>query len=156
MSDAPIQPGSKPPAFTLQDQHRAERTLDDFTGKGKPVCLFFYCLDWSPVCTPEMERLVERFEDLRDHVELVGISTDHLWSHKAWADHLGIEFPLLADWGGDVTREYGLWHEDFRIAERATLWLDAEGVVQGIDASEVGEGRDIDAMVEKARKLAQG
>lgn len=149
-----VEVGVRAPDFRLQDQDGRERTLADFTGKGKPVVLFFYCIDWSPVCMPEMERLVDRYGDIRDLVELVGLSVDHRWSHRAYADSLGLEFPILADWGGETARRYGLWLEGYRIAERATVYLSAEGTVLDVDVNDDDVARDIGDLVEKVRKLA--
>lgn len=152
MSLEHVKPGTAAPDFTLQDQEGNDRSLSEFTGS-KPTVLFFYCLDWSPVCTPEMEAFTEKYGQISEQANVVGISVDHRWSHKAYSDHLGLPFPILADWGGEITRKYGLWLEENRIAKRSTVYLNADGTVNDVELSEVKNGRDIDAIIAKAKSI---
>jgi peroxiredoxin len=63
--------------------------------------------------------------------ELLGISGDHLWAHKAYAKQLGnLPFPLLADWGMDVTKRYGVHNAERNAPKRVVFILDREGVVR--------------------------
>ena len=92
-----ISVGSPAPDFTLKDQSQAEVKLSDFKGK-KNVVIVFYPLDWSPVCTNEHACFVndmKKFEQL--DAQVLGISVDSGWSHKAFAEKMGIKYPLLAD-----------------------------------------------------------
>lgn len=150
----PIQAGVKAPEFTLIDQEGRERSLSEFTGKGRPVVLFFYCLDWSPVCTPEMEALVDRWDEIGAMAEVVGIGIDSRWSHRAWSDHLGLPFPILTDRPAEAIKAYGLWNPEALMARRSTVILDEGGVVRDVEVGETGVGRDIPALVEKVGKLA--
>ena len=80
--------GLKAPEFALKDQSQKEVKLSDFAGK-KNVVLVFYPLDWSPVCTNEHVCLVndmKAFETL--DAEVLGVSVDSVWSHKAFADKM--------------------------------------------------------------------
>src|SRR6266478_4417167 len=89
--------GQKAPDFTLQDQNKKEVKLSDFAGK-KKVVLVFYPLDWSPTCTNEHACFVNdmrNFETL--DAEVLGVSVDSVWSHKAYAEKMGIKYSLLAD-----------------------------------------------------------
>ena len=89
-----IQVGSPAPDFALKDQNQKEVKLADF--RGKKVVIIFYPLDWSPVCTNEHVCLVndmKRFEQL--DAQVLGISVDSAWSHKAFAEKMGIRYPLL-------------------------------------------------------------
>src|SRR5436309_14554843 len=82
-----IKVGDPAPDFTLKDQDQKEVKLSDFRGK-KHVVLAFYPLDWSPVCTGENKCLTDDFPSFQSsNAEVVGISTDSFFSHKAWADH---------------------------------------------------------------------
>ncbi len=71
-----------------------------------------------------------------DHVqeadaELLGISGDHTWAHKAYADSLGgLPFPLLADWGMNVVRLYGVHNPERNAPKRSVFVIDREGVVR--------------------------
>lgn len=122
--------GEKAPGFTLPtDDWESEISLDDYTSEG-PVALFFYPGDWSSVCTDQMSRIQEdagRFGDLG--VKVLAISADSPWSHKAFAEDRGIEFPLLSDFGGTVIEEYGVRHE-LGFPERAYFIIDREGVIR--------------------------
>ena len=92
-----ISVGSAAPDFTLKDQNQKEVKLSDFKGK-KNVVVVFYPLDWSPVCTNEHACFVndmKRFEQL--DAQVLGVSVDSAWSHKAFAEKMGIGYPLLAD-----------------------------------------------------------
>ena len=89
--------GAPAPEFSLKDQDQKEVKLSDYRGK-KRVVLVFYPLDWSPTCTKEHACMVndkKQFEDL--DAQVLGLSVDSVWSHKAYADKMGIHYPLLAD-----------------------------------------------------------
>src|SRR5947209_11845959 len=103
--------GEKAPDFTLPNQDKKEVKLSDFAGK-KNVVLVWYPLDWSPTCTREHVCFVndmKKFESL--DAEVLGISVDSTWSHKAYAEKMGIKYSLLADFQprGAVAEKYGIY-----------------------------------------------
>ena len=53
--------------------------------------------------------------------QVLGVSMDSRFSNQAWAQQIGVTFPLLSDWGGDVTKEYGLYNPQYKAARRATF-----------------------------------
>ncbi len=121
--------GGSAPEFSLKDQSQQEVKLSDFRGK-KRVVLVFYPLDWSPVCTNEHACLVndmKRFEQL--DAQVLGLSVDSTWSHKAYAEKMGIQYPLLADFNprGAVAAKYGVYLEDKGITGRAISIIDKDG-----------------------------
>ena len=121
--------GAPAPEFTLKDQSQQEVKLSDFRGK-KPVVLVFYPLDWSPVCTREHVCMVndkKQFEDL--NAQVLGISVDSVWSHKAYAEKMGIQYPLLADFHprGAVAALYGVYLAEKGITGRAISIIDKNG-----------------------------
>jgi peroxiredoxin len=121
--------GAPAPEFTLKDQDQKEVKLSDFRGK-KPVVLVFYPLDWSPTCTKEHACMVndkKQFEDL--DAQILGLSVDSTWSHKAYADKMGIHYPLLADFHprGAVAAKYGVYLEDKGITGRSIFIIDRDG-----------------------------
>lgn len=122
--------GEKAPGFTLPaNDWEKTVSLEECTREG-PVALFFYPGDWSSVCTDQMSRLQEefgRFESLG--AKVLAISADTPWSHRAFAEDRGIEFPLLSDFGGGVIEGYGVRHER-GFPERAYFIIDREGVVR--------------------------
>jgi len=121
--------GAPAPEFTLKDQDQKEIKLSDYRGK-KNVVLVFYPLDWSPVCTKEHACMVndkKQFEDL--DAQVLGLSVDSVWSHKAYADKMGIHYPLLADFQprGAVAAKYGVYLEDKGITGRAIFIIGRDG-----------------------------
>ncbi len=122
--------GEKAPGFTLPaDDWEKTVSLEEYTREG-PVALFFYPGDWSSVCTDQMGHIQEefgRFASLGANV--LAISADTPWSHRAFAKDRGIEFPLLSDFGGEVLEDYGVRHER-GFPERAYFIIDREGVVR--------------------------
>jgi peroxiredoxin len=123
--------GAAAPEFTLKDQSQKEVKLSDFKGK-KNVVLVFYPLDWSPVCTNEHKCLVDdmkKFEQL--DAQVLGLSVDSAWSHKAYAEKMGIQYPLLADFQprGAVADKFGMFLADKGITGRAIAIINKDGIV---------------------------
>jgi peroxiredoxin len=61
--------------------------------------------------------------------QVLGVSMDSPFSNKAWADQINVTFPLLSDWGGDVTKEYGLYNPKYKAARRVNYLIDKDGKV---------------------------
>src|SRR5690349_23529726 len=126
-----ISVGQKAPDFALPNQDKKEVKLSDFAGK-KNVVLVFYPLDWSPVCSKEHACFVndmKRFETL--DAEVLGVSVDSAWSHKAYAEKMGIKYSLLADFQprGAVAEKYGVFLPDKGISGRAIVMVGKNGKV---------------------------
>nr|HEV7954959.1 redoxin domain-containing protein [Candidatus Acidoferrales bacterium] len=123
--------GQAAPEFTLKDQSMAEVKLADFRGK-KNVVIMFYPLDWSPVCTNEHACVVndmKKFDTL--DAQVLGLSVDSVWSHKAYAEKMGIKYPLLADFNprGAVAEQFGVYLADKGITGRAIAIVDKGGKI---------------------------
>jgi peroxiredoxin len=123
--------GQTAPDFTLKNQYDKEVKVSDFKGK-KNVVLMFYPLDWSPTCTQEHVCFVndmKKFDTL--DAEVLGISVDSAWSHKAYAEKMGIKYSLLADFQprGAVADKYGVFLPDKGITGRAIVIVNKDGKV---------------------------
>jgi mycoredoxin-dependent peroxiredoxin len=123
--------GQKAPDFSLQNQDKKEVKLSDFAGK-KNVVLMFYPVDWSPVCTNEHACFVndmKQFETL--DAEVLGVSVDSTWSHKAYAEKMGIKYSLLADFHpkGAMSEKYGVYLPEKGITGRSIIIVNKEGDV---------------------------
>lgn len=123
--------GSTAPDFTLKDQNQKEIKLSDFAGK-KNVVLVFYPLDWSPTCTNEHACFVndmKNFETL--DAEVLGVSVDSVWSHKAYAEKMGIKYSLLADFHpkGAMSDKYGVYLPEKGITGRSIFIVNKRGTV---------------------------
>jgi peroxiredoxin len=137
-----IKVGDKAPDFVLKDQDQKEVKLSDFHGK-KNVVLAFYPLDWSPVCTTENKCMTQDFRKFQDAgAEVLGISVDSVYSHKAWKDALNLKHTLLSDMGGAVASKYGMYLADKFITKRATVVIDKQGVVAYVKVQEILQARD--------------
>jgi peroxiredoxin len=123
-----LQPNAPAPDFSLPDGTKKQVKLSDF--KGKNVVLAFYPADWSPVCTSELAIIQETIEDIRAYnAEILAVSVDNVWSHKAWAQQQNLTFPLLSDFWphGEVARKYGIFLEKDGISNRALFFIDGSG-----------------------------
>jgi peroxiredoxin len=126
-----IEPGSTAPDFTLRDQDGRKVSLADF--RGQTVVLVFYPADFSPVCTDQLSIYQEVLDQLEERgTEIIGISVDGSFCHKAFRDHHNLTIPLLADFHpkGDVCRAYGVWTEDYGVASRALVMVGPEGDIR--------------------------
>ncbi len=107
--------------LVLRDQNGVERKLVDF--RGHCVVVYFYPKDDTPGCTVEGKEFRELFDQFHafDTV-IVGVSTDSVERHRAFADKHAFQFILLADQGGEMARAFGVLRDGF--AARSTFVLD--------------------------------
>jgi peroxiredoxin len=125
-----LAPGTRAPSFTLSSAPEKSYSLGDF--KGKPVVLAFYPADWSPVCGDQMALYNEMRDEFSTYdAQVLGISVDGVWCHKAFAEARRIHFPLLSDFEpkGDISRRYGVYDNANGISQQALFVIDANGVV---------------------------
>lgn len=126
-----LQPNTPAPDFTLPDAEGKPVSLSDF--RGKHVVLAFYPADWSSVCTSQLSLYQETLDDIRGRsAEVIGISVDGRWSHKAWAEQHHITFPLLSDqWPhGAIAERYGVLRPKEGVSERALFFIDKDGLIR--------------------------
>ncbi len=125
-----IAPGAEAPDFSLPDQDGKKVSLVDL--RGQTIVLVFYPGDWSPVCTDQLNVYQEVLGELEERgARLYGISVDSAFSHKAFQDHLGISFPLLADFHpkGEVAKAYGVYIDERGHNQRALVMIHPDGRV---------------------------
>jgi mycoredoxin-dependent peroxiredoxin len=137
--------GDQAPDFELKDQHGTTVRLSEFRGN-KNVVVVFYPLAFSGVCSGEMAAMRDDFpEASRDDVELLTVSVDSGFSHRAWADAEHFNFALLSDFWphGEVARSYGVFDENLGIATRGTFIIDKNGVVRWKVVNPVPQAREI-------------
>jgi peroxiredoxin len=149
--------GSPAPDFTLHSTPDQTVGLSDF--RGRPVVLVFYPADWSPVCGDQVALYNEMhgvFEE--HHAQLLGISVDGAWCHRAFAEARKLRFPLLADFEpkGDVSRRYGAYRATDGFSERALFVIDADGIVRWNYLSPVGVNPGADGILEALDTLTAG
>jgi len=85
--------------------------------------------------------------------QVLGVSMDSSFSNQAWAEKIGVTFPLLSDWGGDVTKEYGLYTPKYKAARRVNYLIDKDGKVveMQLDSAAIDPTKVVQAC--EARKL---
>ena len=126
-----ISVGQTAPDFTLPNQDKKEVKLSDFTGK-RNVVLMWYPLDWSPTCTSEHACFVNDMKEFDTlDAEVLGVSVDSVWSHKAFAEKMGIKYSLLADFHprGAMSEKYGMYLADKGITGRAIAIVNKAGKI---------------------------
>lgn len=128
--------------------------------RGKYVVLFFWPLDFTFVCPSEIIAHNNRMDKFRElGVEVVGVSIDSQFTHHAWRSTpvekggIGaVEFAMVADVKHEITRAYGIEHED-GVALRASFLIDRAGVVQHQVVNNLPLGREVDEMVRLVEAL---
>jgi peroxiredoxin (alkyl hydroperoxide reductase subunit C) len=131
-----IEAGQPAPDFTLRNQDGEKVSLADF--RGKKVLLVFYPLDFSPVCSDQLSVYQEVKPEIEAKgVQMIGISVDSGFAHKAFQEKLGIDTPLLADFEpkGEVARAYGAYIEKTGHANRSLVLVDEQGTVEWVHES---------------------
>jgi peroxiredoxin len=122
--------GEQAPDFTLRDQDGEKVSLSDYGGR--KVLLVFYPGDFSPVCGDQLSIYQEVKPQITEQgVEMVGISVDSSYAHKAFQEKLGIDTTLLADFHpkGEVASAYGSYLDKFGFANRTLVLVDEAGKV---------------------------
>ena len=147
--------GGPAPDFRLRDQFGQDVSLSSFRGS-KAVALFFYPWAFSGVCTGEMAGIRARLDEfLTFDTEVLAISTDPVYSLRAFADQDGLNFPLLSDFWphGEVARSYDVFDEVKGCARRSSYVIDKEGIVRWSVHNAMPEGRDLDEHLAQLRAL---
>jgi peroxiredoxin len=151
MADYPtgaLDPGAPAPEFDLKTTPDQSVRLADFRGRG--LIIAFYPADWSPVCTDQMALYNEVLPEFRRlGAELVGVSVDGAWCHRAFAEHRNLHFPLLADFEpkGEMARRYGVYDRAGGVSERALFVLDGDGVIRWSYVSPIGVNPGADGIL---------
>nr|ABO26635.1 thioredoxin peroxidase 2 [Haliotis discus discus]QDD67553.1 thioredoxin peroxidase 2 [Haliotis discus hannai] len=124
--------------------------LSDY--RGKYVVLFFYPLDFTFVCPTEIIAFSDRSEEFKSiNCEVLGCSTDSVYSHLAWINTprkqggLGnMKIPLLADKTMEISRKYGCLKEDEGVAFRGLFIIDDKANLRQITINDLPVGRSVD------------
>jgi peroxiredoxin len=147
MADA-LPAGEAAPDFNLKSTPDQSVSLSDF--RGSPLIIAFYPADWSPVCTDQMALYNEILPEFKQYgATLVGISIDHAWCHRAFAESRKLRFPLLADFHpkGETAQRYGVYDDEIGMSKRALFVLDGDGVIQWSYLSPIGVNPGADGIL---------
>lgn len=150
--------GQPIPEFEVDIYHNETfRTahLSDF--KGKWIIFFFYPADFTFICPTELEEMATHYAEFQKlNAEVLAVSTDTKFAHKAWHDHSAaikkITFPMIADPTGELTRSMGVYieeGEDRGLAQRGTFIIDPDGVLQAYEVHANNIGRSASELLRK-------
>ncbi len=130
--------------------------VTDASLKGKWSVVFFYPADFTFVCPTELGDLADNYAEFQKlDVEIYGVSTDTHFTHKAWHDTSDtirkIQYPLVGDPTGTITRNFGVMIEEAGLADRGTFVIDPEGKIQIVEINAGGIGRDASELLRKVK-----
>jgi peroxiredoxin len=151
-----VKVGQEVPDFKMaafpQDEIK-DISLSDY--KGKWVVLLFYPADFTFVCPTELEDMAALYPEFQEAgAEVISVSTDTAFAHKAWpdsSDAIGkVNYPMGADPTGEVSQLFDVYIDDEGLALRGTFIIDPEGVLKPAEIHDLGIGR---SAAESLRKL---
>ena len=124
--------------------------------KGKWSVVFFYPADFTFVCPTELGDLADNYAEFKKlGVEIYAVSTDTHFTHKAWHDTsetIGkIQYPMIGDPTGTISRNFGVMIESAGLAERGTFVIDPQGKIQIVEINAGGIGRDASELLRKVK-----
>ena len=155
-ADTAVKAGTAAPHFSLQDKPGHRLSLGEL--RGRPVILAFYPADWSPVCSDQMALYNEILPEFqRYEAEMLGVSVDGVWCHRAFADSRNLRFPLLADFEpkGEIARRYGVYDHEAGVSDRALFVIDKDGKVAWSYVSPVDQNPGADGILRALEGLGQ-
>lgn len=130
--------------------------VSDADLKGKWSVVFFYPADFTFVCPTELGDLADNYVEFRSlGVEVYAVSTDTHFTHKAWHDTSEtirkIQYPMIGDPTGTISRNFEVMIEEDGLAERGTFVIDPEGRIQIMEITAGGIGRDASELLRKVK-----
>ncbi len=144
------------PFKTTAFHNGAFSEVTEATLRGKWSVVFFYPADFTFVCPTELGDLADNYEEFKKlGVEIYSVSTDTHFTHKAWHDSsetIGkIQYPMLGDATGTISRNFGVMIESDGLAERGTFVIDPDGIIQIVEITAGGIGRDASELLRKVK-----
>ena len=149
--------GSSLKPFTAQAYKEGKFVeVSDADVKGKWAIFFFYPADFTFVCPTELEDMADLYGDFQKlGVEIYSVSTDTHFSHKAWADTspaIGkIKYFMLGDQNHVLANNFQVLREGQGLADRGTFLVDPEGVIQFMEVTSEGVGRNASELLRKVK-----
>ena len=124
--------------------------------KGKWSVVFFYPADFTFVCPTELGDLADNYAEFQKlGVEIYAVSTDTHFTHKAWHDTSEtirkIQYPMVGDPTGTITRNFGVMIEEEGLALRGTFVVNPEGEIKVAEIHDLGIGRDASELLRKVK-----
>ena len=131
-------------------------TVSDTDVKGKWAVFFFYPADFTFVCPTELGDVADHYEELQKlGVEVYSVSTDTHFTHKAWHDSsetIGkIKYTMIGDPTMQISRNFEILREDEGLANRGTFIVDPQGIIQAVEITAEGIGRNAADLLRKVK-----
>lgn len=147
--------GGKLPEFKLKafvDGKFMEVSSADY--KGKWLILFFYPADFTFVCPTELSELADLYPEFKKlDAEILSVSTDTEFTHKAWHDCSPsikkIDFPMVADPTGNLCAELGIYLPDAGLSLRGSFIIDPDGIIKTCEVHDNSIGRSAQELLRK-------
>ncbi|AOZ92694.1 alkyl hydroperoxide reductase subunit C [Paenibacillus crassostreae] len=141
-------------ASAFQNGEFIEVSEANMKGKWSVVC--FYPADFTFVCPTELEDLQDQYATLKDiGVEVYSVSTDSHFVHKAWHDSseaIGkVTYIMIGDPSHTISRNFEVLIEEDGMADRGTFIIDPNGVIQAVEITAGGIGRDASTLISKIK-----
>ncbi len=148
-----IEIGSKAPDFSLPDQQGRRVNLADFVGKTNLV-VYFYPKDESYGCTKEACSFRDNYEVFKQAgAEVIGISSDDIASHQAFAANHKLPFILLSDKGKTVAEKYGVGKSLGILPGRVTFVIDKQGIIRLVFSSQLSFEKHVEEALQMLNTL---
>src|SRR3989338_1370859 len=147
--------GKKLPDFKLQAYHQDRIKEIEFADyQGKWLILFFYPGDFTFVCPTELAEMADLYSEfIKQGAEVLGISADSVYVHKAWHDDskaVGkVKFPLVADPTRKLIKSLGIYLEDEGVALRTSYIIGPDGKIKSFEVSDKNIGRNGNELLRK-------
>lgn len=124
--------------------------------QGKWLILFFYPADFTFVCPTELTDVADHYEEFQKlNAEIVSVSTDTVFVHKAWHDHSptikDIKYPMAADPTGNLCKALGTYIPEEGLSYRASFIIDPEGIIKAFEIHDNSIGRSADELLRKVQ-----
>lgn len=141
--------------FKLKAFHKGtfkDVSLDEY--RGKWLVLFFYPADFTFVCPTELGDMADSYERfISEGAEVMSVSTDTEFVHFAWHEQSPtinkINFPMVADPTGVLSKHMGVYIEEGGVALRGTFIIDPDGVLKVMEVNDLSIGRNSDEILRK-------
>ena len=152
-----IQVGDKALDFTLPAQSGDPVRLQDRITGELVVVLYFYPRDDTPGCTAEACAFRDSYEVFAEAgAEVIGVSSDSVGKHAAFAGKHELPFTLLSDQGGQVRKLYGVPALLGLLPGRVTYVIDRQGTVRHVFNSMTNIGQHVSDALKVVRELQAG
>ena len=127
--------------------------------RGKWCVLFFYPADFTFVCPTELSEMADLYQDfIKAGAEVVAVSTDTVYCHKAWHDGSEtikkISFPMAGDPSHTLSDIFGVLIDEKGVTQRGTFIIDPDGVIKSMEINEDAIGRSGHEALRKLKAAA--